>query len=134
LEIKIRFSFDGRARLTRALAVGHKARKPNGFAGQMAVPPIGNILILLCWDSPPLGTIPLALDAGVGGQTDGIRCVIAFIEHGFCVDQIRGVEAFRETGIDTGHVFPRLRAGAAGGSGKREKPLIDGPKRSQNRV
>jgi hypothetical protein len=66
--------------------------------------------------APPLGTIPLALDAGVGGLTDGIRCVIAFIEHGFCVDQIRGVEAFRKTGIDTGHAFPRLRAGAAGGS------------------
>ena len=72
--------------------------------------------------APPLGTIPLALDAGVGGLTDGIRCVIAFIEHGFCVDQIRGVEAFRETGIDTGHAFPRLRAGAAGGSASASTP------------
>ena len=52
-----------------------------------------------------------ALDASVGGQTDGIRCVIAFIEHGFGVDQIRGVEAFRVTGNGTGHAFPRLRAG-----------------------
>ena len=66
-------------------------------------------------DSAP-GTIPLALDAGVGGQTDGIRCVIAFIEHGFCVDQIRGAETCRETGIDTGHVIRGLRSFAAGSS------------------